>query len=469
METFCSSCHKFPPPDTLPRSHWKAKVEAMYALVGQTQDTRPAAAPPIEEAVRYFTERAPERLPPAPSTAGAGPGNLRLRRVPLKLSGLPHYPGVAHAQFVHLHDDKRLDLLVCEMRFGMVLALDPARDLGSVRLLARVPHPCHAEVVDLDGDGRKDILVADLGTVVPSDSTNGAIVWLRPRPTGEFEVIPLANGLGRVAEVRAADFDGDGDQDLVAAVFGWRRVGEILYLERTGTRDGVPSFEKYTVDQRVGAITVPVVDLNADRRPDFLALLAQHHESIIAFHNTGRGRFEPHLVFSADHPNWGSSSLDLVDLDGDGDQDLLLTNGDTLDDLVLKPYHGVEWLENTGKYPYPMRRLANLPGAHRTRAADLDGDGDLDLVTCAFLPFVKKDMPGAELAESLIWLEQTAPGQYTRHSLETASCTHPTMDAADFDQDGDIDIVVGNMTMAQGDADTLDDWMVLLVNERVGG
>jgi len=464
VEQFCSACHKLPPPDTLPRALWKGKVEDMCALVGQTKDAVPSSIPPREAAIHYYTTRAPEAFPPCVSTVGEGPGPLSVQRVPLRLGGFRPFPGTANVNFVHLYDDRRFDLLISEMRFGKVLVLQPYQSLQQMRLLAKVPHPCHTEVVDLDGDGIRDILVANLGTVTPSDVTEGSIVWLRGTKSGAFESVTLARDLGRVADVRAADFDGDEDLDIIAAVFGWRRVGEILYLENR-TRDyASPEFVPYTIDSRPGGINVPIADLNGDGRPDFVALISQHFETVVAYLNRGGGRFEPKEIFAAEHPNWGSSGIDLVDIDGDGDLDVILANGDTLDDLVLKPYHGVEWLENEGKYPFTYHRLTSLYGVHRAKAADLDGDGDLDIAASVFLPFVKRDTPGVELADSIIWLEQTSRGVFTRHSLESATCTHPTLDAADYDGDGDVDIAVGNMTMAKGEDDTIEDWVILLQN-----
>ncbi len=159
------------------------------------------------------------------------------------------------------------------------------------------------------------------------------------------------------------------------------------------------------IDPRNGAIHVPTVDIDKDGKPDFVALLAQQHESVIAFVNRGKGlEFTPKTIYEAPHPNWGSSGIDLVDLDKDGDMDVLLTHGDTFDDFVLKPYHGVIWLENTGTFPFVEHRLATLPGAQRAQAADLDGDGDLDIVASAFV-----SGEAAPKLASLVWLEQTAP------------------------------------------------------------
>jgi hypothetical protein len=138
-------------------------------------------------------------------------------------------------------------------------------------------------------------------------------------------------------------------------------------------------------------------------------------------------------------------------MDKDGDLDLLMTNGDSLDDFTVRPFHGVRWFENQGGYPWKQHDLVAMPGVHRAQAADLDGDGDLDVVAAAFLP--NSEHPAYKLLErqgniaaltALGWLEQTAPGVFVPHPLERGTLTHVTLDLGDFDGDGDVDILTGN-------------------------
>ncbi len=462
IREFCSVCHRFPAPEILPRERWPAEIRLMYELYAEKIGGDVESAPPMEAAIAHYTERAPDRLPPCPSSAGAPAGSVSFRRTPIRLGGLPPYPAIADVQIVHLLDETRPEVLFCEMRFNKVYLARPTAQTDRIVVLGKVRQPCRAEVVDLDRDGRRDVLVSSLGTVTPSDVTTGSVVLLRATETQSFRAIPLATGLGRVADARAADFDGDGDLDVVVAVFGWRKIGRVIWLENRGVGREL-QFEVREIDRRSGSIQVPVADLDGDGRPDFVALFGQQHEAVVAFLNRG-GVFEARTLFTAPHPNWGCSGLSLDDLDGDGDLDAIVSNGDTLDDLVLKPYHGVEWLENLGNLSFRARRLADVSGAHAAKAVDLDGDGDRDVVVSTFIPFLRAGRPGVELAESLLWLEQIAPGKFERRPLESVTCFHPAFAAGDLDLDGDADLVVGNMSMAKKDGDDLADSITIWEN-----
>jgi hypothetical protein len=331
-----------------------------------------------------------------------------------------------------------------------ILVLRPYEPDPKWRVLAdeKVVHnPAHAEVVDLDGDGIPDILVANLGSFTPTDVRFGSVVWLRGRPDGTFEPHTLLQNIGRVADVQAAHFTSKDRLDLVVGEFGWRATGAVHFLRNVTTDWNDPKFEDHVIDKRHGTIHVPVADLNGDGKPDFVALISQEHEAVVAYLNKGDGTFEPKTMWQAPHPAWGSSGIQLVDLNGDGKLDVLYTNGDVLDKpSLLKPYHSIQWLENPGgTYPFVHHHLTPMYGVHRAVAADLRGVGKKDVVAVAFLP-EEEFGEGRKKADAVIYLEQTGPGKFVRYALETGSCDHVTCAVGDLYGTGRPDLVVGNFT-----------------------
>jgi hypothetical protein len=452
---YCSACHAYPPADSFPRAAWKEEVEKAYKLIAQSnQDGKRVGlkAPPMEQVLRYYEERAPLELSLPVIPKAPGPLPLRLRPTAYPPPPRAPDPAVANVNLVHLFDARRLDVLACDMRAGLVMALRPYAPSPAWQVLGTVPNPCHAEVVDLDGDGVKDILVANLGSMEPADHYDGSVVWLRGDGRGGFSPVPLLSALGRVADVQAADFRGVGKKDLVVAEFGWFRTGRVLYLENETTDWSRPRFVPRVLDDRHGAVHVPVGDLNGDGKPDFVALISQEHETVVAFLNEGGGRFRKETIYTGPHPAYGSSGIQLVDLDGDGDLDVLYTNGDTMDPpYLLKPYHSVQWLENRGSYPFVHHPITPMYGVHRAVAADFRGTGRPDIVAVSYLPadrFPRRKELGLD---AVIYLEQTAPGRFARHSLEAVTCDHTTCAAGDVFGTGRIDLVVGDFVSGPGD------------------
>jgi hypothetical protein len=354
------------------------------------------------------------------------------------------------------------------MRHGMVLLGRPyerhvreaqAPPPPELTLVANVPHPSRAQVADVDGDGVRDLLVADLGEFLPRDHDMGAVVWLRGLGGGRFAPFAIG-GLPRVASVEAADLDGDGDMDLIVAAFGYRKTGRVLVLENRTTDWAKPAFAPVVLDARPGAVRALATDVNGDGRLDVVAVVSQEHEEVVAYIRGDGLSFTPTVLWKAPHANWGSSGLSLADLDADGDLDLLLANGDTFDDSLLKPYHGLAWLERTsgrtGPPVFAYRRLADLPGPHGVVASDLDGDGDLDVVGSAIIAGGAGDddarLPG------LVWMEQVSRGRFERRTLKRGMPRHAALAAGDYDRDGDVDLVTGNMATTGPMSTWIDLW-----------
>ena len=444
----CSTCHVLPTPNVEPKRLWPGKIREMYQYAQGPRPVPPERMPPIDETIDYWTFRAPEYLPLPEDAMGSPRSSLIFEPHMIALDVMPGPPSISSVRFVGLADGGPVQLLVCDMRHGLVVLWTPSQSGETATVIAHVAHPTHTHIVDLDGDGLRDILVANLGDYWPVDTTEGSVVWLRNRGEGDFETVVLADGMGRVNDVQAADFDTDGDLDLVVADFGNLTTGRIVYFENLTEDYSQPEFEATPVEEGAGTSDVPILDLNRDGHPDFIALQSQEKERVIAFLNRGWGSFRPEIVYQAPHPRWGSTGIRLIDLDGDDDVDVLLNHGDSVQiPPIPRPYHGLGWLENQGTFPFTYRRLAHLPGAHTSMPADLDGDGDLDLVSSVFIPAFDPDWPNADMLDTVVWLEQTSPGQYARYSLETSTPYHPCGDLGDYDGDGDIDIVLGNFCM----------------------
>ncbi len=445
-----TACHAFPEPGILPRYAWRDEIARMALIRDNKPEPRGPRGtagrmmvlpPDMERVLRYYLAHAPETLP-VPSTwpAAATAGFVKRGLNP---PNAPPDPAIANVRLLDLDGDKRLELMATDMRYGMVLRARPYDAKAQFEVVAQLNNPAHIALTDFDKDGIHDFVIGDLGEFLPADHQRGAVVWLRGTKEGKLETLAL-DGWPRVADVEPGDFNGDGTVDLAVAAFGWRKVGNLTVLENHTTDYTRPSFVARVVDPRPGAIHAVPVDMNKDGHLDIVAIFAQQFEQVVAFINTGAKEttFTSHVIYTAPHPNWGSSGIQVVDMDGDGDLDVLLTHGDTFDDQIVKPYHGIQWLENTGSYPFVEHTLADLPGVSRAQAGDLDGDGDLDIVAGAFMAG-GSDVDDSKLA-ALVWLEQVKKGVFERRTLVMGSPRYATLDLGDIDADGDLDIVVGN-------------------------
>ena len=147
-------------------------------------------------------------------------------------------------------------------------------------------------------------------------------------------------------------------------------------------------------------------------------------------------------MWGSSNADFGSSWLAPVDLDRDGDTDLLYSNGDAFDYAPAnsRPWHGVQWLENQGANTFALHRIGDLSGASSPVAFDADQDGDIDVaVVSAYNAW------SDPAALSLIWLENNGRQQFTMHAVARAPTHLITLAAADLDGNGAPDLVTGGM------------------------
>jgi hypothetical protein len=349
------------------------------------------------------------------------------------------HPMISNLQAVDLDNDGLLDVVVCDALNNTMswIRQFPAGVYTEHVLAENILAPSHVQAIDFDHDGDLDLMVSSLGMVFPSNDKIGSIIVLENDGKMNFTKHVIVDKIARVSDVRAGDLDGDGDMDLIAVQFGYDD-GETRWLENLGNW----KFKSHILQSLSGGINCELVDIDNDGDLDIITLISQEWEEIYLFVNNGKGEFESRLLYGSTNEDFGSSSISLVDLNQDGKIDLLYTNGDAFDYIPPRPrpWHGVNWLENKGNYKFEFHRIANFGGAYGARAVDVNHDGHLDVI--AVSAFNLWENPASQ---SIIWLENDGKMYFISHDIASNPTHILCLSLGDFNKDGEIDVVTGGM------------------------
>ena len=265
---------------------------------------------------------------------------------------------------------------------------------------------------DLDGDSDMDILGAaleDSALVWWQNEGNRPMMWTRN---------VIDDNVDAAISVFAQDIDGDGDLDAVAAA---GTGDEIAWWRNEG---GNPlAWTKHTV--RTGydfAHEVYVHDLDRDRDADILGA-SSYLDELTWWRNEGGDpiRWTEQRI-GIDFKR--AKSLRVADFDGDGDLDVAgaaLTGNE------------VAWWRNDGGEPIRWTKCTihgDYKGAHRVQAVDMDSDGHTDVLAAAYL------------GDAIDWWRNDGgtPITWTKHAIGKDFARACIAHAADLDGDGDLDV-----------------------------
>lgn len=444
-EKYCATCHVQPQPDVLDRATWVAKVfptMRQYIGLDPVKDLGPMEHdlraffplfPQMTEdewfaIASYYLDNAPPELRPAPRPHI----ELDKGRWKTEVSTITAQPPLTTLCKL---DATRSLLLVgdgLQARFTIV-GLD-----GKVITGVDLVGPASSAVPTSTG-----WLVTDMGKLLPHDSAVGALWNVRWEPSTRTAMASrLLDTLRRPTHVAVADLDGDKRDDYVVCEYG-NMLGRFgIY---SAAKNGRVSYRELI--PRPGAIRSQIRDINNDGRPDIVVLMAQAREGIYAFINRGKGRFDE-VALATYHPAFGSSGFDLVDFDADGDLDLVVSNGDNGDyeQPPYKPYHGTHLLVNDGSLRFTEQTFLPQNGAYGSVMRDFDLDGDLDIFSIAYFPDYRVDA-----SESVLYWERQTDGSYRPFTIADPGIGRWLVyDCADVDQDGDLDMLLGNTSMGPG-------------------
>lgn len=348
-------------------------------------------------------------------------------------------PWITHLDIVDLDGDGLKDVVLCDAKLNEIrwIRQFPAGTYSEKKIGDTVRAPAHVTPSDIDKDGDLDLLVAKMGIIFPENDKIGAVVVLENNGKQEFTNHVLVDNIARVCDVEPGDFDGDGDIDLAVAQFGYDD-GEIRWMENKGNWE----FKSHILQSLSGPIHALVSDIDQDGDLDITALVSQEWEEIYIFENDGQANFKTNLIYGSANEDFGSSGISLIDLDKDGDEDILYTNGDAFDYIPPqpRPWHGVQWLENKGSLKFDYHRVGDFNGAYFANGVDVDQDNDLDIfVVSNFNTWEDPD------AQSFAWFENDGQMSFVYRDI-TSDPTHLlVLDSADMDGDGWTDFVSGGM------------------------
>ena len=288
-----------------------------------------------------------------------------------------------------------------------------------------------AIAADADGDGDPDVLA-----VSPTDNT---VLWSANRTLRRSASYParltVATLPGITISPGVADVDGDGDPDVLSTWTNGFSNGGAHWYENNGVVP--PSFTSRQI--LFGVYLVSVFPADLDRDGDVDVVTASLNDDRIAWQENN-GASPPAFtdrVVTVDPDGTGGPlqgfanaprSVAASDVDGDGDPDLL--SASELDDKIA-------WYENNGASPptFTPRVIATTAdSAFSVAAADVDGDGDTDV------------MSHSTIDHKLAWYENSAGNgsAWVARTIATPTSVF-SISTTDLDGDGDPDVLAGKL------------------------
>ena len=264
---------------------------------------------------------------------------------------------------------------------------------------------------DLDGDGDVDVLSASAG--------DGKVAWYENLGGGAFGPQRLISQLGtNPQQVVADDLDGDGDLDVL-----WTGIqsDQIVWHRNLGGGSFGPG-QALSIST-ASPLSITTSDLDGDGDRDIVAAFLTQNGGVAIFQNLGGGAFgaqqsQPNVVGIYRY-------VRAADLNGDGRPDLLVSRQQTSEFQIIPNFGNLSF-----GAPFALPTPGGFQVTRSIEAADLDGDGNLDLLTTLNTP------------NGTYWHRNLGGGIFgPRQTISNQVAVASDALAADFDLDGDLDVV----------------------------
>jgi hypothetical protein len=270
-------------------------------------------------------------------------------------------------------------------------------------------------IADFDGDGRVELVFWNQG----AKSLFWAPLPDKPKTKNSWEYSKIYTFFDKAEGLAAADIDLDGRIDLIGGGCWFK------YTERH-------NFKSNTIDEKQAFARVAAGQLKEGGRPEVVFVVGDGIGRLLWYEWSPRG-WKGHDLLKEDVDH--GHSLQIADVNGDGHLDILC--GEMR--LNSKNADAKLWLfYGDGKGNFQKTVIAEGFGVHEAKLADIDGDGNLDIVGKPY---------NWETPRMDIWLNQTGMqslDRWKRHVIDPAKPWRAIfVETADLDGDGRPDIVTG--------------------------
>lgn len=279
---------------------------------------------------------------------------------------------------------------------------------------------------DIDGDGDADVLITgEINTPIPI-----AQLYLNDG-IGIFTISDNSTFYGvAYSSVAFADIDGDGDQDVFITGLGNGYYSSKIYMN-----NGNVSFSEVTGSCFEGVVNgfLAFAELDGDTDQDVLMTGRNLQNDLIAkmYSNNGSGVYTP--VSDTPFEGLEFGSVAFADVDGDQDKDVLITGFTALQSEVIKLYL------NDGDAVFTEAVGTSLQGIC-VAFADIDGDGDEDLMTTGSSQ--SSDSTGFPIYNTKLYTNDGNGSFIEITGTPFVGVVDGSINFADFDGDDDLDVLI---------------------------
>lgn len=227
-----------------------------------------------------------------------------------------------------------------------------------------------------------------------------------------------------------ADVDMDGDQDIL--ISGARNSSSRDFITKLYRNDGDGNFQAVTSLTGLSASSVAFADIDGDNDQDIMiaGLDTDFTETIKLYRNNGSGSYSEIRNIPMD--GVGFCSIAFADVDGDNDEDVLITGRNRPTSRIAKLYI------NNGYGSFVEKENTPFRGVHRSAIAfaDVDNDDDQDVLITG--------ISGSSTASGITELYiNDGTGEFSKmNNTPFVGYNYGSVDFADIDNDGDLDLLL---------------------------